>query len=192
MRADFDQLFLVEAAFSRGALHVAPSGDIPDPFGVFRGERRCPPGLRFHRVKGTKPMDLVGTTLPPLTLWSRRAFEVLSSAAMTGWEAQPVSVDLSEGRDSSDYSLLIVLGRSGPVDNSLSGRAVLPPPAGGRTMPGWKGLFFDDSSWDGTDIFTPIDSGFVCVTRKVKELFEAKGFTNTRLDSLAAVERLAL
>jgi hypothetical protein len=59
-------------------------------------------------------------------------------------------------------------------------------------MPGWQGLFFDDSSWDGTDVFAPMGSGFVCVVRRVKELFETKGFTNMRFNSLAAVARLAL
>jgi hypothetical protein len=192
MRANFDRLFLLEMSFSRGALHVAPSMDIPSPFGVLRGECRSPPGLRFHRVKGRRPVDLVGTTLPPLMLLSRRAFEALSTNGMTGWEAQPVPVDLSGEHESVDYSLLVVRGRSGTIDNSLSRRAVLPPPAGGRTMPGWKGLFFNDSSWDGADVFTPVDSGYVCVTWRVKDLFQAKGFTNMRFDSLAAVERLAL
>jgi hypothetical protein len=192
MRADFDQLFLLEAGFSRGAMHVAPLRDIPDPFGVFRGECPCPPGLRFQRVKGSRPVDLVGTTLPPLTLLSGRTFEALSTSGMTGWEAHPVPVELSAGGDALDYSLLIVRGRSGPVDNSLSHRAVLPAPVGGRTMSGWKGLFFNDSSWDGTDLFTPRDSGYLCVTQRVKKLFEAKGFTNMRFDSLAAVERLTL
>jgi hypothetical protein len=121
-----------------------------------------------------------------------RTLEVLVTGGMTGWKAEPVPVELSGGHESPDYSLLIVLGRSGPVDNSLSRRAVLPPPDGGQTMPGWMGLYFNDSSWDGTDVFTPMDSGYVCVTRRVKDLFQAAGLTNMRFDSLAAVERLAL
>jgi hypothetical protein len=59
-------------------------------------------------------------------------------------------------------------------------------------MPGWKGLFFDDASWDGTDVFTPVHSGFVCVTRRAKELFEETAFTNMRFVALADVERLVL
>ena len=191
MAADFDELFMLEAAFSRGALHVAPSRDIPDPFGVLRGAHPYPSGLRFHRVKGSKHVDLVDTTLPPLRLLSARVVGALSTNGMTGWEADPVIVERS-GQEFSDYSLLIVRGRSGPVDDSLSGRTVLPPPDGGRAMPGWKGLFFNDSSWDGTDVFTPMDSGFVCVTRRVKELFEGMLFTNLRFVSLVDVERLLL
>lgn len=192
MKVDFDQLFLLETGYGRGALHVAPSVEMPDPFGVFRGERPSPPGLRFHRIKGSRLVDVVGSTLPPLKLLSRRVIKALSGDRLTGWEAVSVPVDVSDGQVSQDYSLLVVRGRSGPVDDSLSERAVLPPPPGGRTMPGWKGLFFTESSWDGTDVFTPMGSGYVCVTRRVKDLLEARGFTNARFESLAAVERLAL
>jgi hypothetical protein len=101
-------------------------------------------------------------------------------------------VEISPGEESYDYLLLTVRGRSGPVDNSLSEFAIVPPAPGGRSMRGWKGLFFKDSSWDGTDIFTPAESGYVCVSRKVKDLFEARRFTNATFEPLSAVERLAL
>jgi len=134
----------------------------------------------------------VGTTLPPLRLFSLGAIAALSAARLRGLHAVPTPVEVRPGEELPGYSLLIVDGRSGPVDNALSTRAVLPPPTGGRTLPDWKGLLFDAGSWDGSDVFTPSGSGYLCVTARVKELFEGERLTNASFTALAHVERLML
>lgn len=192
MRADFRNLYLFGPAYRRGAVHVDPSNDIKDAFAVLRGEAELPAALRFVRTQGSQWVDVVGTTLAPLVLISRRLTEALLSHSFTGWNSVPISIDAGGLSVKHPYDLLIVTGRSGPIDHSRSKRTILPAPPGGRASTGWRGLYFAAETWDGTDVFVPANTGYVCVTGRVKTCLESLRISNCRFDQLDSFERLML
>ena len=46
------------------------------------------------------------------------------------------------------------------------------------------GIFFDESTWDGSDFFVPEGTAMVCVTARVKEALEKSDLQNFALTSL--------
>lgn len=192
MPANFQNLYLLGTGHLRGALHVKPVDVVHSPFALLRGEEAIGSGFRFARVSGKSFVDLVGTTLPPLVLISNRLRDVLTSQAITGWTAVPVGIDVETSNGGNGYSLLVVSGRSGPVDDSLSERTILSAPPDGESSAGWRGLYFDPDSWDGADMFVPINSRFICLTRRAKDVYHSIDASNCRFERLDSIERLAL
>jgi len=54
----------------------------------------------------------------------------------------------------------------------------------------WMGLYFDEASWDGSDVFRPLGTAHVLVTQRVKDLLEKSKMTNLRFEALTSIEKL--
>ena len=189
---DFARVYLLGTRHQPRALHVRPLTDVGDPFTLLRGESR-PTGVpRFARVAGSEHTDLVGTTLPPLILVSNRLSAILERENLTGWKAVPAVVEIEDALDDHAYSLLVVTGKSGRIDDSLSQRAILPPPAGGKASDGWRGLFFPPASWDRSDFFVPESTGYICISDRARTAISQARATNCRFEPLNRVQRLML
>jgi len=103
----------------------------------------------------------------------------------------PVRLGAKNGSPVPGYQGLIVTGRCGDIDKSRS--VPFEKPMGkGTASTYYKGLFFEEATWDGSDIFRPAGTGFVFVTQKVKDVLSKMGATNFRFESLAEFERAAL
>jgi hypothetical protein len=183
--------FLLENAFSRRSLHL----DVLDKeidqdvaVRILRNELVWPTSIRFSpQDKVFRTVDLVGSTLVNLELISQKFKDVLESNAMTGWITYPVSILDREGNQISDYYGLAITGRCGPVLWDESERVILPRPVPqGRESEGWRGLPFDENTWDGSDLFVPGNSNFVIASPRAKAILEKSrlsnvSFTNTKL-----------
>jgi len=91
------------------------------------------------------------------------------------------------------YSGLVVSGRCGAIDNSRSvqvQKAVVGNPKGHALV--WKGLYFAEESWDGSDIFRPPGTGYIFVTEKVRAALDRAKVTNLTCTALADFERAML
>ena len=53
----------------------------------------------------------------------------------------------------------------------------------------WKGLYFEDGTWDGSDVFAPSGTARFIVTSKVKAVLERVQATNIKLEPLSEVVR---
>lgn len=158
---------------------------------VALGERRMDRPLRFRRGQGSKVYDVLATTWIVPFLLSPKVVEVLRKGGFTGWDVHSARIELKDGKRVDDHEALMVSGRSGPVDDALSETVTLPPPVPeGNEVPGLRGLRFDPSSWDGSDIFTPETTTFVMVTDAVREALEAVSPTNLRLERITEIERM--
>lgn len=60
---------------------------------------------------------------------------------------------------------------------------------GSVAMPVFRGRYFQDDVWDGSDVFTVPGGGFLMVTSRVVEALVQAGITNVSTESLLAVER---
>lgn len=109
--------------------------------------------------------------------------ELFITNKLTGWSTYPIALYNKAGEICPGYAGLSITGRCGPIDQQ-----------GGEVVPGQKpgkkyvlriGLYFDASTWDGSDFFCP-EGENTCkfVTERVKSLFEQnaiEGFTFTPL-----------
>ena len=190
VQLDFDHMHLLKNDFRHGALHVRLAADIADPYAVARGEQRPSATLTFKRSSGTNAEDLIGTELPPLRLVSSRTINLLRRERASGWDSYPVRILGKGGEALNGYELLVVTGRSGPIDNSKSVKVWKIPPPSGKPHEVWKGLYFDDESWDGSDVFSPGETTHVIVTDRIRQAFEDAKITNVSFSPLTEVERL--
>ena len=110
----------------------------------------------------------------------------LQEAGISGWSTYPVELFGKQGEPLGTYHGLIVHGRCGAVDKSRSVRTTKEFPGG--VFPIWRGLYFDEDSWDGSDIFMPSDeTGWVFVTTRAKEVF-AECAKNVCFTALADID----
>jgi hypothetical protein len=191
---EYKNTFLVREAFKRGAARATlPHEEVADraialATGMWRPDKR----LRFVQDEGSIGFDCVGTQFAPLRLLSSRLFEAFSAGGVTGWEALPIELSDSTGAAVTNYGLLVIVGRCGPIDNSRSvliDRIVSGNPKGAKV---WKGFYFGEETWDGSDVFSPEGSSHLIVTSKVKNILDRENATNLDLVSLADVERRSL
>lgn len=97
---------------------------------------------------------------------------------------------LDEGSELDGYHGFAVIGRAGPIDDSLSEEVVLPPPAPqGRARRALRGACFPPESWDGSDVFACGESSAITVTEAVKEALEEAQISNVAFKRLSEIER---
>lgn len=190
---ELDRVFLLGSSHERGALHVSPEQTFEDPFAVLTGEADIREPVILRQESGTVPRDFVGTTHACLFLVSTHVVSSLRSYKVSGWKTYPVEVVLKDGRSLKDFHGLVVTGVCGGIDNSRSTRVWRNPvsPLGER-YEAWMGLYFDPSTWDGSDIFVPKSTGYIFVVEAVKQIFERENITNVRFVPITAVERMML
>ena len=98
----------------------------------------------------------------------------------------PYDVDVRGAEDEHihGYAGLSVRGRCGPIQYERGVPVQKEYPGGIFTV--YLGYFFDEQSWDGSDLFVSVDgSGMVFVTQKVRDAFakaKVTGATMGRAD----------
>jgi hypothetical protein len=150
--------------------------------------------LEFEFMKGASgstACDWVSTSTAYISIVSTRLVNAIRQ--FRGWRTFPVCVYGKHGKRIPGYHGLAVIGRCGPIDNSRSVQQWRPPKAvTGKPYRAWVGLYFDESSWDGSDIFMPECTALICVTEPVKESVTRARLTNVRLVALSEMENTKL
>jgi hypothetical protein len=191
---DFTKTFYVQEGFKRGAARAKQSHDVVGErdIALAIGEWAPSEPLKLVQYEGTKWLDFVGTQTAALRLVSTRLLDRFTAAGVTGWRALPVALVDRSGAAVADYKLLVVTGRCGGIDNArsvLTERVIVGTSRGAKV---WKGLYFDEGTWDGHDLFSPRSTAFIFATAKVKAILESEAATNFDLVALADVERPSL
>jgi hypothetical protein len=161
---DFETLYLVKDPLSRRAPRGAVRLNLDrDPAELFTGAWRPTAPVRIEIGGRGKPAQILWTEEPAVILFADAVTEALTRDALTGWA--PYAVQLAWAGVAADrYEGLAVLGRCGPIDWTR-GEWVRTADEPGPSL---KGLYFDESSWDGSDVFSPKDSFFVLVTERAR------------------------
>ena len=148
-----------------------------DIHALSRGELQTKRPIQFDASQGSKATDLLWTQLVTPVCVSGRVIRILSKNEVSGWSTYPVEVFDSEGALLSDYHGFVVTGSVCDADYSRSAVITKPPPAPrGKSYDVYKGLFFDEGQWDGSDLFWV--GGVRVVVEKVKRVFERSGVEN--------------
>jgi hypothetical protein len=132
----------------------------------------------------------LGDIVIPSSVWpdvvSPKVVAVLAEGGFTGWSSFPVHVAGPMGDQFLGYRGLSIAGRSGPIDDGLSERVVLPPPVPeGRASRALAGQCPEPGSWDGSDLFVPEDTMFTCVTTSVRDALVTAGVVGFRFERMS-------
>lgn len=157
---------------------------------LFRGELSTPPQtLRLHGYMGGQPMDFLWAGMVSIVCISERVMEMLTTNHITGWSTYPVEVYDRKGNFLLDYHGFAITGRVGDRDRSRSEVIEVPVyPGSKKSRKVYKGFFFDESSWDGSDFCTIPGTYYRIVTQAVHDVFKRNKVNNVRLMRLTDVE----
>ena len=188
---DFNDIYLMREAFTRGALRVRPVSAIESPFALTDGSCSVECPVIFCRDEGRHAYDVVGTTFAAVKLFSKRFFDALSANGVTGWRTFEAQIEGAGEQVRDSYTGLVVTGRCGRLQPHRSSTVIgLPAAPGGKPKQLYVGLFFDPDSWDGSDMFLPSGTALTFVTQRVKYVLEAAAVSNLSLTSAATHQRL--
>ena len=114
--------------------------------------------------------------------------KILKENKFTGWSIYPVIVQDRKGKLLPNYYGFAVTSYAGKRDLSRSPIIKRAPYVPGGSIPlVYKGFFFDETAWDGSDIFRVHPSNKI-VTRALKDAFVKANIRNVRFLTLADYE----
>ena len=142
------------------------------------------------RFMGRSLADFLWCTPIQLICVSERVLGLLRSHNLTGWGTYPVEILDRSGNSIPGYSGLSIYANAGYMDFKQSRVVTLPPPRPeGKAIQAHIGFTFDQSRWDGSDIFWV--SNTIVVVERVHKLFKSNRVTNVRLTPILEVEMLS-
>lgn len=190
MKADLSKLFVLDEAFEKGAARAgfATSGTDLDNWVI----GKCTNIIALRQNTGRSFYDLLGTTHAGSYLLSQRIQDVLSMQAITGWRACPVELTTSKGEAPPQYAAIGITGRCGPIQKGRSKKVTRLVPGTDLSTESWIGLYFDEDTWDGCDLFRPNGTMLTVVTSRAKEAIDSAAATNIRFRPLLEIERTVL
>jgi len=166
---NYDNIFLVRDGSIGGTLHLKAMNLPGDPYDIHAGVTRPVYPIIYKQHSGRYLHDQLTTTHAILVLYSERVISMLADRKFTGWITYPVEIYRKDGRSIPGYYGFSVIGRCGPIDDGRRQRVLLPPrEKGGKCVQGLRGLKFQGDSWDGSDIFCPLGTGFIFITEEVR------------------------
>jgi hypothetical protein len=190
MKADLTDLFVLDEAFEEGAIRASFVSAEVEFSRLAVGD--CKGTVLLSQESGTRALDLVGTTRAGFYLLSQRVQEALLSANVNGWRPCPVEFLDDQGRAFGQYAVIGITAHCGRLDNTRSRKVMSVSPKSGKPVANWVGLYFEEESWDGSDLFRPEGSLLTIVTSRAKGVFENIGALNIRFRRLLEVKRLVL
>jgi hypothetical protein len=155
---------------------------------LFKGEWQPPEPIVLRASTGEELKDFLWTDYPPIVCISDRVKDLLLNNQFTGWSIYPVTVYDREGNQLFNYSGFSVKSSVGNLEIDRSPIInKLPVVIGGQPWKVYKGMFFNEKKWDGSNIFR-IEKSFIIITRDVQIIFKHAKVTNIKLQTLSEVE----
>ena len=145
--------------------------------------------VRLVTKMGSQAMDVLWSDWIAIVVVSSRLVGVLRAIGATGWSTYPVDASDRNGAPLDGYAGLAITGRVGALDRTRSEIIQKPAPTPtGTAYAMLKGLYFDEGTWDGSDIFLVEDTLYIVVSERVKRALERARITNVRFTRLTDVE----
>lgn len=145
--------------------------------------------LIFDAKRGRKTMDILWGYSTISFFFSSELILLLQENGITGWGTYPVELYDRQGELLVGYWGIAITGPECTRDRSRSQIVSKPPPvAGGQGYQVYRGLYFDEADWDGSDMFWVSEGGGIVVTERVYKLFKKHKIRNVELTPLLEVE----
>lgn len=120
-------------------------------------------------------------------VFSTKVYSLLGTGNITGWETYPVEVFDRNGTELPGYHGFSVIGKECRRDRSRSQKITKQAVPGGEPFEVYKGLYFFEEDWDGSDIFL-VQNNIIVVTERVCALFKKNKIANVAFVPLPEVE----
>lgn len=162
----------------RGSLHLR-SVERQDFRSLFWGDHE---GISFpikmEKLQGSTPYDFIQCSASSFILISENVYQLLKDERVTGWKIYSIELPSSIKFDKKYFGLSIT-GRCGAIDNSRSIETLMPPlmPNAPKRLT-HLGIYFDENTHDGTDLFCPEGTSYIFTNDRIKNLFEKYEITN--------------
>lgn len=156
---------------------------------IARGVEKPPTPLQFDVYKGGEATDILWSQSIHLVCVSERVVVLLEENKITGWSTYPIEIFGQDGDLLPGYFGLAVTGAVCELDRSRSELIDMPSPVpGGKSYQVYRGLYFNENQWDGSDMFWINRAGKI-VSDKVYRLFKQHKLTNVKFTPLDEDER---
>jgi hypothetical protein len=186
---DFSSVFTLEDPLNGPSFRakIGEAATISAP-ALLRGETSPPSPVSAVWVRGRRqPSDFVWTE-QVVPLVSNRVCQLLRRLGITGWSTYDIDLRGKEHEHVGGFHGFVVTGRCGPLDNS---RSIVLSSTGNSTV--LKGMYFEPSTWDGSDIFTtPGDARWIFVTSATENALRKARVRNALLVPLSEITRRVL
>jgi hypothetical protein len=119
----------------------------------------------------------------------QRVIDVLLDNRFTGWSTYPAVVCDRSGLENTHYHGLVITGRCGQRNLSASKIELSEYPGG--WFPNFVGYYFDEKSWDGSDLFmeegdeSGLGDSAKFMTERVVDALQRVGVKNLGFTALA-------
>ncbi len=192
MSLDYSKLFRLSDPLANRPLRLETYGEdwltIEDVWQLFRGQLKLRESLKLRAYMGGQATDFLWSGLIDVVCVSSRVVDLLREHGITGWDTYPVEVYGRKGEPLPGYHGFAVTGPECRRDRSRSQILTRQAVPGGKPFQVYKGLYFDESQWDGSDIFLVRLTAGMVVTEKVYRLFKKAKVSNVRFTPLTEVE----
>lgn len=156
---------------------------------IARGKFQTYGPLVFDATSGGRLTDILWSRSVVFLFFSARLIHLLQEHSITGWSTYPVELYNRQGELLAGYQGIAITGSECARDRSRSQIVDKPPPVpGGRGYQVYRGLYFDESEWDGSDMFWVSEGGGVVITERVYKLFRKHKIRNVKFTPLSEVE----
>jgi hypothetical protein len=159
-------------------------------FLLFTGQMQPSEPVILKPAMGGRPMDILWSDFPPILCVSQKIIDLFNKNKFKGWGTYPVKIYDKQDVLLPGYYGFSVISTVGEYDVSRSKIIVKPPPIPkGKPMEMYKGLYFDESKWDGSDIFR-VEAARIIITKAVKDALQKEKIRNIELEPLDEYETL--
>jgi hypothetical protein len=159
---------------------------------LFKGRISLDRPLKLGIHSGGQFAHFLWSVFPPIVCISTDVVELLQTNGIKGWSTFPVEVYERKSELLSGYYGFSVIGGECRRDRSRSQIVTRQAVPGGEPFEVYKGLYFYEEDWDGSDIFWVKSYGGIVVTEKVYKILKRAKVTNVKLIPLPEVELQAL
>ncbi len=182
----------VGSKFANGSLElepIEPFDEIEFMYSLDSSNKK----YAFKQIGGKNSYDFLLAGFSFIYLISSRVKNLLLENGFTGWKEKKVEVYSNGKKQLADYSGLAIVGKCGPIINELSVKKQVEPPVSfGNSYEAYFGLYFDEKSWDGSDIFSPTGKHNIFVTEKVRNVLVQHNVSNIDFTPISDVENMML
>lgn len=135
---------------------------------------------------GSGIYDVLWTTFPEILCISKKLADIFTNLDFTGWQCQSVIIKDPENVLPDEYYRFLITGPSYDLDSTRMILEDRPAPTPlGKPYQVYRGLFFDESKYDGSDFF--FISNFIIITKRVKQALQKYHIRNIEITSLINV-----
>ncbi|TWU09054.1 hypothetical protein CA54_42940 [Symmachiella macrocystis] len=168
----FDNVYRFSQNASDRSFHADLIGDETTGEALLRGEWSPKTTLPAHWAMGkAEPLDIAWGRHTAWYYISPKVLQLFNQHGITGWSTYPIELHNKAGEVYPGYAGLSITGRCGPID--VQGGEIEPGQKEGRKFIRRIGLFFDESTWDGSDFFCPEGNNtYTFATARVKNLLD--------------------